>query len=95
MVTLKASGLGISKIKQARKAKGWNIDDYRWLEVASQFLGFSWEDQGYFAYGISEGTWKRFLSGKYAINADSFKAFCRALDLPWQDVIEGKSQQDW
>ena len=38
MVTLKASNLGIIKIKQARKAKGWNIDDYRWLEVASQFL---------------------------------------------------------
>ena len=95
MVALKASNLGIIKIKQARKTKGWNIDDYRWLEVASQFLGVSWSERGCFAYGISEGTWKRFLSGKYAINADGFKAFCHALGLSWQDVVENNSKQDW
>ena len=95
MVTLKASNLGLAKIKQARKAKGWTIDDYRWLELASQFLGVSWSETGYFAYGISEGTWKRFLYGKYAINADGFKAFCQALGLSWQDVVEGYGQQDW
>ena len=95
MVALRASNLGIAKIKRARKIKGWNIDDYRWLEIASEFLGISWQEKGYFAYGISEGTWKRFLSGKYAINADGFKAFCQALELSWQDVIEGNLQQDW
>lgn len=95
MVTLKASNLGLAKIKQARKAKGWTIDDYRWLELASQFLGVSWSETGYFAYGISEGTWKGFLYGKYAINADGFKAFCQALGLSWQDVVEGYGQQDW
>jgi len=64
MTTLKASSVGLRKIKQAREAKGWTINDFRWLEAASEVLGTSWEETGVLAVGVSEGTWKRFLAGK-------------------------------
>ncbi|WP_019504490.1 hypothetical protein [Pleurocapsa sp. PCC 7319] len=65
MVALKAADEGHTKIKQARKSMGWSINDFRWLDSASAALGVSWEQEGYLAEGISKGTWKRFLSGKY------------------------------
>jgi WD40 repeat protein len=95
MVTLKVSHRGLARIKQARKAIGWTVDDFRWLEEASKILGTSWQEGGYFADGISEGTWKRFLSGKYAINVDAFKAFCQVLGLKWQEIVDRQNYQDW
>jgi WD40 repeat protein len=95
MVALKASARGLVMVKQARKAKGWTIDDFRWLEEASNILGTSWQEVGYFADGISEGTWKRFLSGKYAVNFDAFKAFCQVLGLKWQEIVDHHNYQDW
>jgi WD40 repeat protein len=88
VATLKASGQGIIKIKQARKAKGWPVDDFQWIEAASEVLGTSWKDKGIFALGISEGTWKRFLAGKTPINAEAFKAYCQVLGLNWEEVVE-------
>ncbi len=95
MVALKASSYGHSKIKQARKSQGWAVDDFRWLEAASAVLGASWQQEGYLAHGISEGTWKRFLSGKYAVNTHAFKAYCQILGLEWQEIIEQNNHQDW
>ncbi|BAU67481.1 WD-repeat protein (plasmid) [Stanieria sp. NIES-3757] len=95
MVALKVSTQGLAIIKQARKAKGWTVDDCRWLEEASIILGTSWQERGYFADGISEGTWKRFLSGKYAINVDAFKAFSQVLGIEWQEIIDRNNYQDW
>ncbi len=95
MVALKASDYGQLKIKQARKSKGWTIDDFRWLEAASSILGVSWQQEGYLADGISEGTWKRFLAGKYAINVDAFKAYCQILGLEWQEIVGRNNYQDW
>ena len=95
MVALKVSSRGLAIVKQARKAKGWTIDDWRWLEAASEILGISWAETGYFADGISEGTWKRFLSGKYAVNADAFRAFCQVLGLQWQEIVDRDNHQDW
>jgi WD40 repeat protein/transcriptional regulator with XRE-family HTH domain len=95
MVALKVSDRAIAIIKQARKAKGWTVDDCRWLEEASRVLGISWEETGYLADGISEGTWKRFLSGKYAINVDAFKAFAQVLGLQWQEIVDRNNHQDW
>ncbi len=95
MVALKVSPQGLAIIKQARKAKGWTIDDCRWLEEASQILGISWQETGYFADGISEGTWKRFLSGKYAINVNAFKAFSQVLGIKWQELVDRNNYQDW
>ncbi|NBD15438.1 MAG: NACHT domain-containing protein [Cyanobacteria bacterium] len=88
---LKASVLGLAKIKQARKQKGWSVNDFQWLEAASQILGVSWEETGVLAVGISEGTWKRFLAGKHGINADAFKAYCQVLGISWEEVSATKS----
>lgn len=88
MATLKASQQGLSLIKQARVAKGWATSDFRWMESASEILGVSWAENGVFAVGISEGTWKRFLAGKYPINAEAFKAYCQVLGLNWEEAIE-------
>ncbi len=101
MPTLKASSRGLAKIKQARKEKGWTVYDPRWLEDASTILGVSWAESGILADGVSEGTWKRFLSGKYAINCQAFKAYCQVLELDWQEIIEKQNfpknscRQDW
>ncbi|WP_016951972.1 NB-ARC domain-containing protein [Anabaena sp. PCC 7108] len=92
MATLKASQQGLARIKQARTEKGWSVDDLRWLELASEILGVSWENNGVFAVGISEGTWKRFLAGKQAINAQAFKAYCQVLGLNWEEVVEEKAE---
>jgi WD40 repeat protein len=89
VITLKASSTGRAQIKQARRDKGWPVNDFRWIEAASRILGTDWESAGVLAAGISEGTWKRFLAGKVAINARAFKAYCEVLGLSWQTVAEG------
>lgn len=90
MTTLKASQQGLQQIKQARSEKGWAVSDFRWIESASEILGTSWEKHGFFAEGISEGTWKRFLAGKSRINAEAFKAYCQVLGLNWEEVVATK-----
>ena len=95
MAAIKASARGIEAVKRARINKGWAINDFRWLEEASQFLGVSWADKGYLADGISEGTWKRFLAGKSAVNVPAFKAFCLVLGLNWQEIVERNHDRDW
>jgi len=106
MSTLKASALGLARIQQRRKEKGWgwNVEDDTCLLLASRCLEpeREWHPGGPYAYGISAGTWKRFLAGKYPIGAKAFKAYCQALDLDWQDVVERQlqaqratTQQDW
>ncbi|MBW4567795.1 MAG: hypothetical protein KME31_07170 [Tolypothrix carrinoi HA7290-LM1] len=95
MSTLKASLWGIARIKQKRKEKGWTIDDPRWLEEASKILGTDWQEEGFFAEGISQGTWKRFLAGKLPINSAAFKAYCLVLGLNWNEIVERNIHQDW
>ena len=99
MISLKASPEGLTKIKQARKEKGWNLNDVRWLEKASEVLGVVESEK--LAPGISYGTWKRFLGGKKPINENAFKAYCQVLELDWQKVVVDNylvpnfSHQDW
>src|SRR4028118_1986334 len=95
MATLKASTPGLARIKQARKEKGWNVDDSKWLEEASRVLGRNWEETGYLAEGISEGTWKRFLAGKRPIKAEAFKAYSQVLGLNWEEIVARGAVQDW
>jgi transcriptional regulator with XRE-family HTH domain len=98
MTTLKASTPGLARIKQARKEKGWNVDDPSWLEEASRVLGTNWEAAGYLAEGISEGTWKRFLAGKRPIKAEAFRAYSEVLGLNWQEISDRvvlQQIQDW
>jgi DNA-binding Xre family transcriptional regulator len=93
MPSLKLSQTGLQIIKQARKEKGWTIDDPRWLEVTSQIIapGQDWENAEVFAEGVSLSTWKRFLKGD-AIDALVLKAFCQVLSCNWQELIERPSQ---
>jgi WD40 repeat protein len=93
VATLKASQQGLARIKQARSEKSWSVDDFRWIELASEVLGVSWKEKGILAVGISEGTWKRFLAGKQAINAEAFKAYCQVLGLNWEEVVEEKAER--
>jgi transcriptional regulator with XRE-family HTH domain len=95
MVSFKASAIGLAKIKQARKDKGWTVDSPVWLEEASRVLGVDWQESGYLAEGISEGTWKRFLAGKRPIKAEAFKAYSTVLELNWQELVHRGSMQDW
>lgn len=89
MPTLKASRLGIARIKQARKEKGWTLYDPRWLIEASKVLepNTNWELEEELVRGISEGTWKRWGQGK-SINAPAFKAYCEVLGLNWEEIVE-------
>ncbi|NMF84564.1 hypothetical protein E1H13_14680 [Nodosilinea sp. P-1105] len=91
MITLKASTSGREQIKRARLEQGWPVNDFRWVVAASHILGTDWDTAGVLAAGISEGTWKRFLAGKVAINASAFKAYCEVLKLDWQAVAEADS----
>ncbi|HEY9834727.1 MAG TPA: AAA family ATPase [Stenomitos sp.] len=95
METLKASMPGLARIKQARKEKGWSVDSPQWLEEASRVLGINWDEAGYLAEGISEGTWKRFLAGKRPIKAEAFKAYSEVLGLNWKEISDRGSVQDW
>ena len=98
-ITHKASIAGLTKIKQRRKEKGWNLNDDRWLKSASEVLGVV--NSSHLAPGISYGTWKRFLGGKKPVNEGAFKAYCQVLDLDWQQVVADDeasltaSHQDW
>lgn len=105
VATLKASQIGIARIQQARKERGWrwNEDDDTCFIQASRILEpeHDWQTGGPYAYGVSLGTWKRFLAGKVPISARTFQAYCQILDLSWEEVVERRanqrlpSQQDW
>ncbi|MFB2891523.1 NB-ARC domain-containing protein [Aerosakkonemataceae cyanobacterium BLCC-F50] len=88
--TLKASKTGLAQVQQARKEKGWTVDNPRWLIEASKILSpeTDWEaDNCYYAPGCSETTWKRFLRGT-AIGSATFKAFCQVLELNWEEIVD-------
>ncbi|MGB3204542.1 MAG: ATP-binding protein, partial [Crinalium sp.] len=87
VASLKASKSGLAKIRAARNAKGWTIEDHRWLEKASKILGTNYEQEGILAENISPGTWNRFLHGK-SIRTNAFKAYCQVLKLDWQEICE-------
>lgn len=96
MVTLRASEQGLARIKQARKERGWTVDDSRWLIAASQVLGpeRNWEEGGPFAVGISDGTWGRFRTGRKPIKERAFKTYCQILGLPWEEIVDRSSTSD-
>lgn len=66
MTTLKASEERLVKIQQARRERGWTIEDPRWLVEASQKLepDRTWAEVGPYANGVSLPTWRRFLAGR-------------------------------
>ncbi|GET44197.1 DUF1822 family protein [Microseira wollei] len=88
MASLRASKQGLARIQQARKQKGWTIEDEQWLLEASKILypEQDWQP-GCYAPGCSESSFKRFLAGKL-IRPAVFKAFCQVLELNWEEVVE-------
>jgi predicted NACHT family NTPase len=90
MTTLKASEEGLVKINQARRERGWTIEDPRWLVEASQKLepDRTWTIAGPYADGLSLPTWRRFLRGREPIKANAFRAFCTVLQLNWEEIVE-------
>ena len=90
MTTLKASEEGLVKINQARRERGWTIEDPRWLVEASQKLDpdRTWTIAGPYADGLSLPTWRRFLRGRELIKANAFRAFCTVLQLNWEEIVE-------
>ena len=92
MKTLKASEDGLEKIKttveKVCKQKRRNVQSTLWLSEASKSIDPDWQDNsGISIEGISLASWNRFRSGK-SISIDSFKAFCKVLNLYWQHVAE-------
>ncbi|MBP0008884.1 MULTISPECIES: NB-ARC domain-containing protein [unclassified Roseofilum] len=94
MQTLRASKNGLTWIKKSRNQKGWTVDSDKWLLEATKILEPNRKDGQPFAEGISEGTWKRFLAGKYPINANAFRAYCQVLSLNWEEVIDKTNPED-
>ena len=90
MTTLKASEEGLVKINQARRERGWTIEDPRWLVEASQKLDpdRTWTIAGPYADGLSLPTWRRFLRGRELIKANAFRAFCTVLQLNWEEIVD-------
>lgn len=89
MSSSKASLRGLSLVKQAIAQKGWRVRDDRWLVAASYQLEpeGDWRSDGPYAYGCSLQTWERFLQ-RVAIRDRSFIAFCKALNLPPNQIAE-------
>jgi len=93
MASLNSSKDGRARIQQARKEKGWTIEDPRWLVEASKELerNGNWTEVGPYASGISLPTWRRFLAGKKPIKTDAFKTYCKVLGLNWEEVVDRSS----
>jgi hypothetical protein len=92
--TLKASTLGLERIKYARQQKERVIEDPQWLLEASKVLepNIDWEAREYFADGATLTTFRRFLYGTKPIKAPTFKAYCQILGLNWEEIVEQDSQ---
>jgi hypothetical protein len=91
--TLKASESGKEVIAQARIHRGWKTSgDDRPLQAASQTLDatINWKQVEYFAANISFSTWSRFLIGRKRIRYEAFIAFCQALDLNWEEIVDAE-----
>jgi hypothetical protein len=94
---LRASQEGVSIIREARSQKGWTRNVTKNdapLLIASNFLESDkiYPIEGHhneiYADGINEISWKRFLGGKQAIRAKVFVAYCHALEIVWEQVVD-------
>jgi hypothetical protein len=91
---VKASELGLDRIRQARQEKGWdwNIDyEDTPLVEASKLLDEDWQPENAYPKGISGSTWRRFLEGKERIDIIAFKAFCQVIGVNWDEVVDPNS----
>ncbi|BAZ16410.1 WD-40 repeat-containing protein [Calothrix sp. NIES-4071] len=91
MRSLKASPLGLKKIKEARETEGSAIDNPKWLEEASNLIPPVKNGKNVLPATVSIGTWKRFLQGT-PVKPLYFKAFCQVLELDWEEVVDIKDE---
>ncbi len=80
-------------IKKAREQKNWILDNKEPLRRASKLLDPNWKED-YFYPGVSHESWKFFLYGTRKINADIFKAYCKVLELNWEEIAEPSEIQE-
>lgn len=93
MIKLQVSESAKAIVRCEREKKRWLSDavyNDTPLVEASKVLDPSGDWQTGGPYAVSSSTWKRFLKGDL-IKADSFKAFCKVLGLPWQLVANHNS----
>jgi Ig-like domain from next to BRCA1 gene len=87
---------GVQVVKKARQEKKWkthtDVDDNPLL-LASGILkpDRKWPIETFhgkiYADGINEASWRRFLRGQ-EISAEVFAAYCHALNVNWEKVID-------
>ena len=80
-------------LKTAREKKDWTLDSKEPLRRASKLLDPNWKAD-YFYPGVSHESWKFFLYGMRKINADIFKAYCKVLELNWEEIAEPSEIQE-
>lgn len=93
----RASEKGLQVIRESCRQMSWTrntvCNDESLIE-ASKILEpcRSWPEEGFhgriYADGIHEGSWRRFLMGKKPISAQVFVAYCLALKVTWEDVVD-------
>ncbi|MDB9373837.1 NB-ARC domain-containing protein [Nodularia sphaerocarpa] len=73
--------------EQGKIEKAWDMDKI-FLREASKILepDKNWDNIETFAVSLS--SWRRFREATYPIKPDTFKAFCKVLDLKWQEVVQ-------
>ena len=95
MASVKASGQGLVRIKQAMARQGWKWDSDRPLVEASKILEpeKQWEEPGSYARGCSQKSWKRFLQ-RIPIRPQPFNAFCQALGIDPDEVAQSNLKEN-
>ncbi|OZH53598.1 hypothetical protein AFK68_16570 [Hydrocoleum sp. CS-953] len=96
----KADRQGVEKIRQAMQEKGWQwdastndaplIEASKILEPNEQKWPREYQGKIIYAQGCSNENWQRFLKG-ISIGNEAFKAFCQALELDWENIVDPTS----
>lgn len=81
-------------LKEAREKKNWTLDNKEPLRRASKLLDPNWKEEDYFYPGVSHESWKLFLYRMRKIKADIFKAYCKVLELEWEEIAEPSEIQE-
>lgn len=93
----RTSKQGLKVVRSACKQLGWTRDTVandQSLIKASKILEPDqiWPQEGFhgrlYADGINEASWRRFLIGKDALSAHIFVAYCLALNVTWEAVVD-------
>lgn len=103
--SLKASSDGLHKIREALSTtkafmeqeypeRNWRVSGEAWAEEASRTMlkmsEYEWLEGSKYPSGISVRTWNFFRKGK-PILPDTFKCYCKILQLDWEKVVDKNS----